>query len=86
MVEMTRFIKTAKIRREVNLKMKNKQFSFKKMVSVTGEYSYRNFTVFDIIKSKDRRKLTKTLQILAEEAKAAEKSGTVAMHIRYLPA
>ena len=65
--------------------MIKKHFDLKKVVSVTGEYTYRNFTVFDIINLKGEKQLTKTLPFLVEEAEAAEKSGIDTMNIRYTP-
>ena len=65
--------------------MKNKRSNLKKVVSVTGEYSYRNFTVFDIINQKGKKQLTKTLPFLLEEAEAAEKAGIDTINIRYNP-
>ena len=41
--------------------MENKNPKLKKVVSVTGEYSYRNYTVYDIINLKGKLQLTKTL-------------------------
>ena len=65
--------------------MIKKHFDLKKVVSVTGEYSYRNFTVFDIINLKGEKQLTKILPFLVEEAEAAEKAGIDTMNIRYIP-
>ena len=65
--------------------MIKKYFDLKKVVSVTGEYTYRNFTVFDIINLKGEKQLTKTLPFLVEEAEAAEKAGIDTMNIRYTP-
>lgn len=57
----------------------------KKVVSITGAYSCRNFTVFDIIGLKGTKQLTKTLPFLIEEAEAAEQAGIDTMNIRYNP-
>ena len=56
----------------------NKQYVNTKIVeSVTGEYSYRNFSVLDII--------NKTPQFLVTEAEAVENAGIDAIKIRYIP-
>ena len=65
--------------------MENKNPKLKKVVSVTGEYSYRNYTVYDIINLKGKLQLTKTLPFLPEEAEAAEKAGIDTMNIRHFP-
>ena len=65
--------------------MENKNPKLKKVVSVTGEYSYRNYTVYDIINLKGKLQLTKTLPFLPEEAEAAEKAGIDTINIRHFP-
>ena len=55
----------------------------KKVVSMTGEYAFRNYTVKDIKDLKGVRQLTKTLPFLPDEAKAAEISEIDMMNTRY---
>ena len=44
----------------------------KKIMTVSGEYSMRNFTIADIQSFKGKRQLTKTIPFSEEEAEAAE--------------
>ena len=68
---------------QVNL---NKRYvNAKKVVEVTGEYSYRNFTVFDIINQICKIQLTKTPPFLVAEAEAVENAGIDTIKIRYIP-
>ncbi len=60
-----------------------KKTKVKKVVSMTGEYVFRNYTVKDIKDLKGVRKLTQTLPFLPEEAKAAEISEIDMMNTRY---
>ena len=57
----------------------------KTVVSINGEYSKRNFTVFDIQSLKGQRQLTKTLPFSPEEAAAAEEAGIETLNVRYNP-
>ena len=57
----------------------------KTVVSINGEYSKRNFTVFDIQGLKGQRQLTKTLPFSPEEAAAAEEAGIETLNVRYNP-
>ena len=57
----------------------------KTVVSINGEYSKRNFTVFDIQSLKGSRQLTKTLPFLPEEAAAAEEASIETLNVRYNP-
>ena len=49
----------------------------KKIMTVSGEYSVRNFTVADIQSYKGKRQLTKTIPFSEEEAEAAETAGNI---------
>ena len=57
----------------------------KTVVSINGEYSTRNFTVFDLQCLKGKRQLSKTLPFTPEEASAAEIAGIDALNVRYNP-
>ncbi len=57
----------------------------KTVVSINGEYSKRNLTVFDIQSLKGQRQLTKTLPFSPEEAAAAEEAGIETLNVRYNP-
>ena len=57
----------------------------KTVVSINGEYSTRNYTVFDLQCLKGKRQLSKTLAFTPEEASAAEIAGVDALNVRYNP-
>ena len=57
----------------------------KKIMTVSGEYSVRNFTVADIQSFKGKRQLTKTIPFSEEEAEAAETAGIETLNIRHNP-
>ena len=57
----------------------------KKIMTVSGEYSVRNFTVADIQSYKGKRQLTKTIPFSEEEAEAAETAGIETLNIRHNP-
>ena len=63
--------------------MKNRKY--KKIMTVSGQYSTRNFTVADIQSFKGKRQLTKILPFTEEEAAAAELSGIDTLNIRHNP-
>ena len=54
-------------------------------MTVSGEYSTRNYTVADIQSFKCKRQLTKTLPFTEEEAAAAELAGVDTLNIRHNP-
>ena len=54
-------------------------------MTVSGEYSVRNFTVPDIQSYKGKRQLTKTIPFSEEEAEAAETAGIETLNIRHNP-
>ena len=57
----------------------------KKIMTVSGEYSERNFTVADIRSYKGKRQLTETIPFSEEEAEAAETAGIETLNIRHNP-
>jgi len=57
----------------------------KTVVSINGEYSTRNYTVFDLQNLKGKKQLSKTLPFTSEEALAAEAAGIDALNVRYNP-
>ena len=57
----------------------------KKIMTVSGQYSTRNFTVADIQSFKCKRQLTKILPFTEEEAAAAEQAGVDTLNIRHNP-
>jgi 3-methyl-2-oxobutanoate hydroxymethyltransferase len=57
----------------------------KKIMTVAGHYSTRNYTVADIQSFKGKRQLTKTLPFTEEEAAAAEQAGIETLNIRHNP-
>ena len=57
----------------------------KKIMTVSGEYSMRNFTVADIQSFKGKRQLTKTIPFSEDEAEAAEAAGIETLNIRHNP-
>ena len=57
----------------------------KKIMTVSGEYSVRNFTVADIQTYKGKHQLTKTIPFSEEEAEAAETAGIETLNIRHNP-
>ena len=59
--------------------------TYKKIMTVSGEYSTRNFTVADIQSFKGKHQLTKILPFTEEEAAAAELSGIDTLNIRHNP-
>ena len=60
-----------------------KKTKYKKVFSMTGELSLRNFTVKDIIDLKGDRQLTQTLPFTSNEAKAAEDAGIDLINTRF---
>lgn len=60
-----------------------KKTKYKKVFSMTGELSLRNFTVKDIIDLKGDRLLTQTLPFTPNEAKAAEDAGIDLINTRF---
>ena len=60
-----------------------KKTKYKKVFSMTGELSLRNYTVKDIIDLKGDRQLTQTLPFTPNEAKAAEDAGIDLMNTRF---
>ena len=58
---------------------------YKKIMTVSGQYSARNYTVADIQSFKGKRQLTKILPFTEEEASAAELSGIDTLNIRHNP-
>ena len=60
-----------------------KKTKYKKVFSMTGELSLRNYTVKDIIDLKGDRQLTQTLPFFPNEAKAAEDAGIDLMNTRF---
>jgi len=58
----------------------------KRVVSMTGAYGLRNYTVKDIQDLKGVRQLVETLPFLPEEAAAAEEAGIDMMKVRFDPA
>jgi len=56
---------------------------YKKVVLMTGEYSYRNYTIKDIRRLKGKRQLSQTLPFLPEEAEAAEEAGIDLINTRF---
>ena len=54
-------------------------------MTVSGEYSVRNFTVADIQSYKGKSQLTKTIPFSEEEAEAAETAGIETLNIRHNP-
>jgi len=57
----------------------------KKIMTVSGQYSTRNYTVSDIQSFKCKRQLTKILPFTEEEAAAAELAGVDTLNIRHNP-
>tara|TARA_B100000886_G_scaffold330664_1_gene281319 strand:+ start:275 stop:1126 length:852 start_codon:yes stop_codon:yes gene_type:complete len=57
--------------------------NFKKVVLMTGEYSYRNYTVKDIINLKGKKILSQTLPFSPEEAEAAQEAGIDLINTRF---
>ena len=60
-----------------------KKTKYKKVFSMTGELSLRNYTVKDIIDLKGDRQLTQTLPFTSNEAKAAEDAGIDLINTRF---
>ena len=60
-----------------------KKTKYKKVFSMTGELSLRNYTVKDIIDLKGDRQLTQTLPFTPNEAKAAEDAGIDLINARF---
>ena len=60
-----------------------KKTKYKKVFSMTGVLSLRNFTVKDIIDLKGDRQLTQTLPFTPNEAKAAEDAGIDLINTRF---
>ena len=60
-----------------------KKTKYKKVFSMTGELSLRNYTVKDIIDLKGDRLLTQTLPFTPNEAKAAEDAGIDLINTRF---
>ena len=60
-----------------------KKTKYKKVFSMTGELSLRNYTVKDIMDLKGDRQLTQTLPFTPNEAKAAEDAGIDLMNTRF---
>ena len=60
-----------------------KKTKYKKVFSMTGELSLRNYTVKDIIDLKGDRQLTQTLPFTPNEAKAAEDAGIDLINTRF---
>ena len=58
----------------------------KRVVSMTGAYGLRNYTVKDIQDLKGVRQLVETLPFIPEEALAAEEAGIDMMKVRFDPA
>jgi len=56
---------------------------YKKIVSMTGEYHYRNYTVKDIIDIKGKKTLSQTLPFSPKEAEAAQEAGIDLMNTRF---
>ena len=56
---------------------------YKKIVSMTGEYNYRNYTVKDIIDIKGKKTLSQTLPFSPKEAEAAQEAGIDLMNTRF---
>ena len=56
---------------------------YKKIVSMTGEYNYRNYTVKDIIDIKGTRTLSQTLPFSPKEAEAAQEAGIDLINTRF---
>lgn len=57
----------------------------KRVMSMTGAYGLRNFTVKDIRDLKGKRQLAETMPFLVEEAMAAETAGIDILNVRYNP-
>ena len=60
-----------------------KKTKYKKVFSMTGELSLRNYTVKDIMDLKGDRQLTQTLPFTPNEAKAAEDAGIDLINTRF---
>ena len=60
-----------------------KKTKYKKVFSMTGELSLRNYTVKDIMDLKGDRQLTQTLPFTSNEAKAAEDAGIDLINTRF---
>ena len=56
---------------------------YKKIVLMTGEYQYRNYTVKDIIDLKGKKTLSQTLPFYPNEAEAAQEAGIDLMNSRF---
>tara|TARA_B100000902_G_scaffold2958_1_gene3718 strand:- start:503 stop:1351 length:849 start_codon:yes stop_codon:yes gene_type:complete len=56
---------------------------YKKIVSMTGEYNYRNYTVKDIIDIKGKKTLSQTLPFSPKEAEAAQEAGIDLINTRF---
>ena len=56
---------------------------YKKIVLMTGEYQYRNYTVKDIIDLKGKKILSQTLPFSPSEAEAAQEAGIDLMNSRF---
>ena len=56
---------------------------YKKIVSMTGEYNYRNYTVKDIIDIKGTKTLSQTLPLSPKEAEAAQEAGIDLINTRF---
>ena len=56
---------------------------YKKIVLMTGEYQYRNYTVKDIIDLKGKKILSQTLPFSPREAEAAQEAGIDLMNSRF---
>ena len=56
---------------------------YKKIVSMTGEYNYRNYTVKDIIDIKGTKTLSQTLPFSPKEAEAAQEAGIDLINTRF---
>ena len=56
---------------------------YKKIVLMTGEYQYRNYTVKDIVDLKGKKILSQTLPFSPKEAEAAQEAGIDLMNSRF---
>ena len=59
--------------------------NLKRVVTMTGAYALRNYTVKDIRDLKNKRQLTETMLFRVSEARAAEAAGIDTLNVRYNP-
>ena len=62
-----------------------KNSKLKRIMSVSGSYGLRNYTVKDLQNLKGKKKLVETLVFTAEEAQAAEIAGIDTLKVRFDP-